>query len=82
MLYIYSVAKPIIAAAGAHAATGIAEVTVNVGTESNRSIMLRAAAAGAESDAFTIWVGTNNRRLELLTPTRIDSVVDRSERLR
>ncbi|OGQ87070.1 MAG: hypothetical protein A2289_19200 [Deltaproteobacteria bacterium RIFOXYA12_FULL_58_15] len=71
--------------AGASSATdanGIAQMTVNVGTAQSRQLMVRAAAAGAESSAFTITVGRDDRQFELLVPTVLDTVINRSERLR
>jgi hypothetical protein len=61
---------------------GLSSVTVAVGTAANQSLQIRAIAANADPVVFSIQVGRDDRALELLVSQSIDSVVNRSERLR
>ncbi len=61
---------------------GFAGINVFVGTQSTQSFQVRAAAAGTDPVTFSIQVGRDDRTLQLLVPSPLATVVNRSERLR
>lgn len=61
---------------------GIGVITVNTGSVQGVSFQVRASVAGADALTFSIQVQVDTRELRLLTPATLDSVVERTERVR